>query len=137
MSRASLVARGRAAAERGMDATCLITADGVGDPVFDDETGQYTDPARATIYEGVCRIQIPSIIAGEKVLSAGERATTTQEAELQLPVGGTDGVAIDHRVEILTSPLDVSLVGRVFTVTARHEKSHATARRLRVRDVTG
>ena len=127
----------RTFAESLMVATCLITKDGVGEPVFNETTGQYTYPARVTVYEGPCRLQVKSVIAGSTDADSGERLTTTQEAELQLPIAGTDGVAIDHQAKILTNPLDLSLVDRVFTVVARHEKSHATARRLRVVEVTG
>ena len=44
---------------------------------------------------------------------------------------------MDQQAKILTNPLDDSLVDRVFTVIGRYEKTHATARRLRVVEVTG
>jgi hypothetical protein len=127
----------RAEAEANMTSTCLVTKDGAGDPTFNETTGQYTDPARVTVYEGKCRLQVTAIIAGSVDSDAGERLTTTQEAELQLPIGGTDDVAVDHQVKILTNPLDPALEDRVFSIVARHEKSQATSRRVRVVEVTG
>lgn len=130
------VAEGRAFAEALMVATCRITEDGAGDPVFNDTTGQYDEPDRVTVYEGKCRIQVRGDRASHEA-EAGDREVVTQEPELQLPVAGTEGVAVNHQVEILTNPRDESLVDRVFTVTSRHEKTHATARRLRVTEAVG
>ena len=132
------VTDGRELAESLMTATCIITADGAGEPgEMDPETGQYPDIARVTIYEGKCRVQIPSDRSSTREGSAGDREVVTQEPELQLPVDGTELVATGHQAKILTNPRDEALVDRVFTVLGRHEKSQATARRLRVIEVTG
>jgi hypothetical protein len=129
---------GRELAESLMVDTCLITKAGAGDPVFDKDTGQYTDPARVTVYEGKCRIQIASARdSSSRTAGGGERDVTTQEPELHLPIDGTDGVSVDQVAEITTAAHDASMVGRQFTIVARHEKSLATARRLRVIEVTG
>lgn len=127
----------RAEAEALMTDTCIITRAGTGNGEFNATTGQYDSPARVTVYTGVCRVQVKSIVASSKSVDAGDRAGVAQELELQLPVGGTDGVAVGDVAEITAAVSDSSLVGRMFTVTARHEKSQATARRLRVSQVMG
>lgn len=132
----AVLLEGRGLAESLMNSTCRITANGAGEPVFDDETGQYTDPARVTVYEGPCRLQIRGDRNAAEA-SSGDREVVTQEPELQLPVDGTEDVSVGHQVLILTNPRDASLVDRVFTVIGRHEKSQATARRLRVAEVVG
>ena len=127
----------RAEAEAMMAATCIITKDGVGEPTFNTTTGQYDDPDRVTVYEGKCRIQIRGDRTGSSEFETGDREVSTHEPELQLPVAGTAAVSVDQQAKILTNPLDDSLVDRVFTVVGRYEKTHATARRLRVVEVTG
>jgi hypothetical protein len=131
------LAAGRSLAESLMTATCLITADGVGEPVFDDETGQYVEPERVTVYEGKCRVQIPGDRTASNEAEAGDREISTQEPELQLPVVGSEAVAVGHQALIVSNPRDTALVDRVFTVIGPHAKSQATARRLRVIEVTG
>lgn len=119
--------------------TCTVTRtdpDATQGPI-DPDTGQYPPLARITVYSGKCRVQIKSVIASSSDASAGERVGTVQEFELQLPVDGTDTVAVNDVAEMLTCALDDSLTGRKFTVAARHEKSQATARRLRVIETTG
>lgn len=139
MSRVSAIARGRSAAEAGMTDTCTITRVDpdavVGD--MDADTMQYPDVDRLTVYSGPCRVQVTSIIANSTSSNVGERVTTAQGSELQLPVDGTGDVSVNDVAEITASVNDSELVGRKFTVSARHEKSHATARRLRVTEVTG
>lgn len=125
----------RREAESLMTDTCRITRDGDGEPVFNESTGQYDDPPRVVVYEGRCRIQIRSTT--EQHESAGPSEVALQYPELQLPIAGTDVVAVDHQVECLTAAYDPSLVDRVWTITARHEKSHATSRRLRMVEVVG
>ncbi len=133
MSRAAGLARGRAKAERLMTDACTITRPGAGGPgPIDPETGQYADPARVTIYTGKCRIQIKSIVASASDSDAGDRQGAVQEVEWQGPVVGTEAIAINDVIHMNSSASDAALVAREFTVTARHEKSQATARRLRV-----
>jgi hypothetical protein len=129
---------GRALIEALMLETCTITREdpdaepGEMDPV----TGVYPEPARITVYAGKCRMQIKSVVASAKNSDGGERNAIVQQSELQLPIAGTDGVAVNDVAELLTSVNDPALVGRVFTVTALHQKSQATARRLPVVEVT-
>lgn len=126
----------RAAAESQMRDTCSITRAGTGTGPFNESTGQYDKPARTTVYTGKCRLQIKSVIASGSNADAGDRTGTVQELELQLPVDGTSTVTIGDIAEVTSSAMDDSLIGGKFTITARHEKSQATARRLRVSEVT-
>ena len=133
----------RAAAESLMLDTVLVTRV-TGESTLDPETDERIDPPRVTVYGpdiaphfGKRRVQVASVLAGSTESSSGERAGTVQEATLQLPVTGSEGVAIGHVAEILTCVSDDALVGRFLTVTALHAKSQATARRLRVTEVTG
>lgn len=103
-------------------------------PQMDPETGQYPEPERITVYEGKCRIQIKSSAVSD--VNAGERPGTTQEIEWQGPVVGTESIAVDDVVVMTSVAMDSALEGRTFTVAGRHEKSQATARRLRLIEVT-
>lgn len=134
---AKTVEDARVLAESLMVDTCIITRPGVGEPVFDPATGTYTDPARVTVFTGPCRLQVTSIIANSTNSAAGERENMVQGSEFQLPVGGTDDVTINDVIEITSAAFDPALVGRKFTVIARHQKTHATSRRLRVEEGTG
>lgn len=137
------LAEGRVLAEALMTDTCTITRAGAGAGAgagvgagvgpFNESTGQYDPPPRITVYTGKCRIQIKSAVASSADSSAGDRLGTVQDRELQLPITGTADVSIDDVAEVTAAVSDASLVGRKFTVTERHEKSQATARRLRVR----
>lgn len=128
----------RRQAESLMHDSCTITRlDPDAEPgEMNPETGQYPEPARITVYEGKCRIQAKSVVASGTDSSAGERTGTTQELELQIPVVGTENVAVDDVVEVTVAVMDTSLQGRTYTITAPHEKSQATARRLRIERVT-
>lgn len=130
-------AQGRELAESIMVDTCVVTRPGVGTVTFDNTDGQYTYPVRVTVYAGKCRIQVTSLIANSSSPQSGERQTTIQGSELQLPVAGTDTVSVNDVIEITAAPNDAALVGRKFTVVARHEKTQATSRRLRVEEATG
>ena len=131
------LAQFRADAELGMVDACSITRAGVGQPVFDPGTGQYTDPPRVDVYVGKCRTQVTAIIANSTDSQGGERAYRVQGSEFQLPLTGTDNVSIGDVAEITAAGFDPALVLRKFTIIARFEKTHATSRRLRVEEATG
>lgn len=135
---------GRALAESLMLDTCTITRAGEGKGPFNDVTGQYDAPDRVTVYGpdiapafGKCRIQDKSVIAGSQSAEVGERNVIAQGWELQLPVLSSGDVAINDVAHIDTCVNDPSIVDREFTIQARHSKSQATSRRLRVTEVTG
>lgn len=105
--------------------------------VMDPDTLQYPTQGRITVYEGPGRLQLRSTAVGIGFSDqdAGDRRVVVQEPELQLPVDDTADVTVNDVAECLTAPNDDSLVGRKFTVMARHEKTHAGKRRLRVSEV--
>lgn len=127
----------RAQAESNMTSLCTITRPSTDKGEMNPVTRKYDNlPGVTTIYTGKCRVQIKSVVAATSDSNAGERLAGVQQFELQIPVSGTDEVSTNDVVEILSSPLDSSLEGRKFTVSGRHEKSQATARRLPLRAVT-
>lgn len=117
--------------------TCRITKPGVGTGPFNEETGQYDPPARITVYEGPCRIQVRSDINSNAVEAVvGEHEFTYRTGTLQLPIDGTADIKPDYVAEHLTCPLDPSLVGRLYNLQAESKgKTHATHRRYRMREV--
>lgn len=125
----------RAMAESMMVATCRITRlpDELGE--MDPVTLQYPELTPEVIYEGKCRVQDRRDRDASD--DAGEREQRIGGRELQLPIVGTETVSVNDVVSILTNPEDGALVDRVFTVNGRHEKTHATARRLPIVEVTG
>jgi hypothetical protein len=128
----------RTIAESNMTDACIITRPDpdAPPPVMDPVTMQYPDPAAITVYEGKCRLQIKSVVANASQSDAGDRQVTVQEMELQLPVTESADVVINDVAKMVTCELDPSLVDHEFTVKGRHGKSQATARRLRVEEVT-
>lgn len=130
MSAASVLARGRAAAERLMVDECTIRR----------RTGETTDPDSGvitptydTVYEGRCRVQQPAAQATEE--SPGEQHALMLRLEVHLPMNVT-GIEADDEVTITASVHDPDLPGRVFVVRDLAHKSHATARRLGVQERT-
>ncbi len=143
MSLLSTLAAGQAAWLAIASDTCRITKPGVGARTFNESNGQYTDPARVTVYQGPCRIQVKVDINSNVVeTTAGDREWTYLVAQLQLPIdtppGSTGSVAavdVDHICEVLTSPSDSTLVGAKYNVQGIYHKSQAVYRRFRVREV--
>lgn len=125
MSRASVLARGRTAAEVGMVDACTIRR--VPSEATDDFSGVIT-PAYSTIYTGKCRVQQQAAIA--RPHEVGEDHVLIVRFDLQLPVVGTEGLQVRDEVTITTSAHDADLVGRVFLVLELAHKSEATARRI-------
>lgn len=134
---AAVLADGRTAAEALMVDTCRITRPGEGNGPFNQDTGQYDKPPPVTVYEGKCRVQVPSDIANATQVAAGEAEWTVQAAVIQLPVAGSEAVRVHQTVELLDVVYDLALEGRKYDVTALHHKTHATSRRLRVKERTG
>lgn len=130
MSAESATLAGRAAAERLMVDTCTITR--LVSMVTDGETGRVT-PTFAVIYSGKCRVQ--------QRASAGSRADVGQASVvevsygLQVPMSVT-GVQTEDRVTITASSLDAALPGRVFHIGGPAAKTHGTARRMQLIEVT-
>lgn len=131
MSRATVLARGRAAAERGMvDSVTITRKTGV---TTNDLTGAVT-PTVDAIYGGKCRVQ-QATAQGNRT-DAGEVSVIVLGLQLQLPIVGSELVARGDVVVVDACANDSSLVGRTFTVRDLHHKSEATARRLTCEEVT-
>src|SRR5690348_14673080 len=109
MSRASVLARGRAAALAGMVDACAITR--VTGHTTDPDTGVQT-PTTETVYEGACRVQQWSP-SSARPADVGEDYQLLQATELQLPIDAT-GVQVGDQVEMTASAHDLDLPGRVF-----------------------
>lgn len=138
MSAESVTLAGRAAIESLMIDTCRVTKAGVGKGPFNATTGQYAPPARITVYEGKCRIQVRSDINSNAVEAVvGDYESVYRTATLQLPVTATSGaIEPDCVATLLTCPLDPSLVGTEYGVLAETKgKTHASHRRFRIREV--
>lgn len=139
---AFLIEEARPLAEDIFTDTCRITRPGEGQGPFNPETGQYDAPPPIVVYEGPCRLNVPGQIANASTATAGEASWTVQDSVLSIPVDGDgytagESVRSGHTVEYLTAPHDPTLVGRRFGVVGQHSESQATARRLRIKEVTG
>lgn len=130
------LAQFRADAEANMVDTCIITRAIPGNGEWNPETGQYDPLPPTTIYTGKCRIQIASVMGDASEFTAGEREGATQGSVVQLPVLASTEVAVNDVVKVTECVNDPSLVDREFTIAGRHGKSQATARRLRMEEVT-
>jgi hypothetical protein len=124
---------GRAAIEALMVDTVLITR-ATGETTFNETTGREEPAPPDEIYEGKCRVQRRSGV--ERRPEAGERSWTVESVELQVPVSA-EGIEVGDTATITAAVLDPELVGREFRVASLAHKTHATARRLRVEEVTG
>jgi hypothetical protein len=131
MSRASVLARGRLAAEAGMVDACTITR--VTGRSTDTTTGAVT-PTTSTLYTGKCRVQQQQAQATTE--DVGEDQVLLLRLEVQLPMSVT-GLQVGDRITVTASAHDADLVGRVFRVHDLAHKTHATARRVQCLEVTG
>jgi hypothetical protein len=129
MSRASVTARGRAAALTGMADTCTIQ----------HRTGSTTDQDTAEVvdtytqlYSGRCRFQQAAPTASAS--DVGEAQVYISQTILQLPITVV-GVNNEDVVTCTASALDPDLPGRKFTVKGILRKTHATSRRLELQEV--
>ncbi|MDR6117269.1 hypothetical protein QE370_000453 [Aeromicrobium sp. SORGH_AS981] len=129
------LAEGRATAAALLASTCKITRASSERGPLNPDTLKYDELAPQLVYEGPCRVQIAR--DSDRSDEVGDRTARIGDRELQLPVDGTGSVSTGDVVTILTNPADRALVGRVYTVTSRHEKTHAITRRLAVQEVTG
>jgi hypothetical protein len=120
----------RLQAESMMVDTCRIEY--VSGSTWDEDAGTNVD-TYSTRYQGKCRTQ--TTLTAEANSSAGEREWTVQSLTVSVPMSVT-GVAVGDRITVLSSALDADLLGRVFSVSALAHKTHMTARRLRVEEVT-
>ncbi len=130
MSRETTTLRGRAFADSGFVDSATIQR--VTGNSTNDTTGVVT-PTYSTIYSGKCRVQ--QTVPVSKPHEVGQAAVWLQRLELQVPMAVT-GIASDDLVTITASLLDADLVGRTFHVRELGHKSHMTARRIQLEEVT-
>jgi hypothetical protein len=132
MSRASVLARGRAAAEASMVDACTIRRRATGGTT-DPDTG-YPTQAWTDLYAGKCRVQQATAQAqGEDV---GEDRLLLIRLEVQLPMTVT-GLKVGDEITVTASVSDPDLPGRVFLVHDLAHKTDATSRRVQVLERTG
>ncbi len=131
MSAATALARGRVAAEALMVDACTITRPAV--TFTNPDTGQQTIEATA-VYSGPCRIQ-QHVPGGSRPSDVGEAYDLMLRLELQIPMSVT-GVQVNDVVTMTSSVHDPDLPGRTFRVRDLAHKTHATARRLGLEEVT-
>jgi hypothetical protein len=130
VSRASVLALGRAAANASMTDACTIRR----------RTGETTDangvvtPTWATVYAGPCRVQQGHAESRDE--TPGEARVRLIRRELHLPITTSTNIRADDVATIDTSINDPDLAGRLFVIRGEAAKSEATARRLGVDEVT-
>lgn len=128
MSRASALAAGRRAAERGMTDTIEVfevTQE------WNDATGLYED-VEAQVYSGRGKVQ--TFESYERTPIAGAHQFTVMRPHVHLPAD-TAGVRVDHRVRVVASALSPTLAGSEYRIAGVSDKSHATALRFPVEEV--
>lgn len=119
----------RDTAEAMMWDTCTITRAGSrGD--LDEGSLAYAPTTAATVYAGKCKVQRENVSIATETEAVG-RDWPTQPLRVDLPIDGTDTVAVNDIVTLTVSTNDPALQGRQFTVVALPHKTFATARRLR------
>lgn len=133
MSRATVLAAGRKAAEAGMADVCTIKRLDTGSTTNPDSG--YPTSTYTTLYTGKCRIQQQAVIA--RPHDVGEDTVLIVRFDLQLPVAGTEGLKVNDIVTITACVHDADLVGREFQVWELAHKSEATARRVGITERTG
>lgn len=129
MSRQSVLARARAAAELGMaDTVTIRRTTGV------TTVGPTVTPVQTVVYAGKARVQQAAAM-GQRT-DIGEAELVILRLELQLPVVGSEAVARGDIVTVDSAVNDTALPGRTFEVRDLHHKSEATARRMTCEEVT-
>lgn len=129
MSAATVLARGRYAAERDMLDTCTIQRPAA--PAMDPNNAALT-PTYSLIYSGICKIQGAAAASGTDI---GEAHLAIDSPILHVPTSVLDVREADV-VTVTASVLDADLVGRVFRVQGPHHKTYLTARRFQCTEVT-
>lgn len=132
MSRESVLARGRAAAEAGMRDACTIRRR-TGETT-DRDTGQVTY-TYADVYAGQCRVQQAQAQAQRE--DVGEDHLMLLRLEVQLPVATTAGLEVGDEITITAAVNDPDLVGRVFRIHDLAHASEKTSRRVQCIERTG
>ena len=117
----------RADIEATLPDTCTITTKGVGEPVFDEDTGTYDLPERTVIHADLpCRV---APATATQVVQAGEEAVSLGMYRVTVPATA-DGIEVDHLVLITGSSDDPDLVGTQLRVTETFRRSLGAKKRI-------
>ena len=124
----SLMAYGRAAAERLMADECRVTK--AGGVTIDPDTGQSV-PQVTEVYAGKCKVQTSGGVGGDTT----DTGVVVNEWLVRVDFPwATQGLTPDMVVEITKSG-DTNLVGHKFRlVSPQSQKTHATAQRWNVKE---
>lgn len=124
----SLMAHGRAAAERLMADECRVTK--AGGVTINPDTGQSV-PKLTEVYAGKCKVQTSGGVGGDTT----DTGTVVNEWLVRVDFPwATQGLTTDMVVEI-TKSVDPNLVGHRFRlVSPQSQKTHATAQRWNVKE---
>ena len=142
MSVETALTHGRAAAERLMVDTVEVRPWDGSSRTLDTTTGENVKDVGEPIYgptvdtdegrNGRARVQQQRSVSDED--QGGGRTVTVLRRELQLPMTAT-GFKVDYIATVVESQ-DPDLVGREFRVASLFGKTHATARRVAIEEVT-
>jgi len=132
VSRASVLAKGRAFTEASMTDTCVIRRAG-GSPVLNEETGQY-EPSFVDVYSGPCKVRFITSTVSEQDYQS--QTVVEQQVVLSLPVEESTPVVVNDIAEITTSQTNVSAIGKTFRIAGLFDQTYATARRFPVEVVS-
>ena len=130
MDAASLLLRGRRAAEALMIDTCRITRR-TGELVTDPETGEVTNSTE-TVYEGPCKVQSSNSSTASP--EAGGAVFTVVSRQVHIPVNAAQ-VRDGDEVTITASALNSFTVGKVYRVEGFTPDTFDTAFRLPVKEI--
>ena len=114
MSRADALARGRAAAEKGMTDGCRVVS-GTGEPVWNEASLEYDVGAETLAYQGPCLIKAGRV--QPRAVDAAGQALIESTLEAHFPMVGSESIQPNHVVVVTRSATDQALVGRRFRVT--------------------
>jgi hypothetical protein len=119
---------GRRAAEALMVSKVKITRAG-GQPVLDENTGDYVYPPPTVVYTGKCRLRLPNL--NVKQVDAAGQQLVVQQSVLSIPLAAV-GVKPNDVAEITHNQLDESLSGQKFRIVGNSEQTISTARRFSI-----
>jgi hypothetical protein len=119
---------GRRAAEALMVSKVKITRAG-GQPVLDEDTGDYVYPPPTVVYTGKCRLRLPNL--NVKQVDAAGQQLVVQQSVLSIPLAAV-GVKPNDVAEITHNQLDESLSGQKFRIVGNSEQTISTARRFSI-----
>ncbi len=103
----------RATARRRLTETGTITRPGTGQPIFDNDTGEYINPPPTVVFGGPMLVRPQD--RSERVVESGEATVTLTRYDVTVPAG-TDVRRGDTAI-LTAAPYDPALVGiRLFVL---------------------